>query len=229
MPHPHFRGPHLCPRPSDRPRKNIVAFAILTLLTAISLAGCATQQSGQKPSKFVLSNDWVAISVSESDLTLPEELHLPANSLHRRSGKASEIEDLYLFEGGAGVEGYILTSRVSDSSFPDEIMLEMRQARLFHSYARQQPETAQYEWQFETISFFPRTHPHSVGHYATVPSKNGQVQCFFARLGTLLDRESINSLPPGAIDTVVKAALCGKRIDEAELVAALQHIDIAPR
>ncbi len=212
----------------QRVRGSILS-ATAALVAAVVIAACTAQPDGVQPKAVVLSEEWSAIPVSQADLALPKDLPIAVSSLHRRRAPETGIEDLYFFDDTQGVEGYILTSRIPDGSFPEETMLEMRQARLFHYYVRQQPETFQHQLEISKVSFFRKSHLHFVGHYTAAPSGNGQEQCFFARLGTLLDEDKIGRLPPAAIDTVVKGALCGTRIDEKGLVAALQNISLPTR
>jgi len=199
---------------------NKVLSTALALLTASLLFACAPDS--ERPTVYLLSNEWEEISLVEADLTLFEELPVSASSLHRRGERKSEIEDFFVFSGSAGIEGYVMTSRRPGRSFPEETMLGMRQARLFHAYARQQPETLEHRLKIGIVYGFPKDHPHTVGHYTTALNGTGPGTCFLARIGLLLADDGAG-LPPAAIDTIVQVALCGDQVEAEQLVTALRE------
>jgi hypothetical protein len=202
------------------------AFRMLGLFAAVSLSACASSRSGGG-AEDLPAREWQEIPVAQADLNLPEQLPLAISSMHRRSDTKFIVEDFYRFDGSEGIEGYILTVRNPGASLPEGTMLEMRQARLFHAYARQQPETRQHSLKIGIVHGIPKIDSHNVGHYTTAPYSNGKGSCFFARIGFLLSDADRSALPPGAIDTLVQVMLCGDRVDEQQLVAALQKTAIA--
>lgn len=160
---------------------------------------------------------------------MPKEIPLAFASLHRRSDTKFIVQDFYFLNGREGVEGYLLSIRNPGGSLPEDTMLEMRQARLFHAYARKQPETRQRGLEIGIVHGFPKDDPHTVGHYTVASHADGKESCFFARIGLLLSDGDRSELPPGAIDTLVQAMLCGDQVNERPLVAALQKTAIAER
>ncbi|WP_420345799.1 hypothetical protein [Pelagibius sp.] len=203
----------------------ISAFFVL-----ISIAACSgVQNSAGTGTSIELPGRWDPIASADADLTLAKTLPVDAASFHRRTDVPQQIEDYYSYDGSEGVRGHIVTMRVPGGVLSEDIMLEMRQARLFDALIKGRPEATQYQLKIGTISYFRRDHPHTVGHYATAPSGNSQQQCFFARIGKLLVEDNKDSSYPGAIDTLVNAVLCGNRVDEGSLVAALSTMDVARR
>ncbi len=203
---------------------------ISAIFLLISIAACSGVRDGAGTRTSIeLPGRWDPITSADADLTLAKTLPIDAASFHRRTDIPQQIEDYYSYDGSEGIRGYVVTMRIPDGALSEDIMLEMRQARLFDALIRDQPEATQYQLQIGTISFFRRDHPHTVGHYATAPSGNGQQQCFFARIGKLLVEDNKDGSYPGAIDTLVKAVLCGRRVDEGSLVAALNTMDVAQR
>jgi hypothetical protein len=198
----------------------------LGVLAAISISACASSSDSNGPEAHFYG-EWEEIPVSKADLNLKEAMPLVVGSLHRRSDTNFLVENFYLFTDNNGVEGYIRTIRNPGGSLPEKAMLEMRQARLFHAYARQQPEARQHSLDIGIIRGFPKRDAHTVGHYTTAPYPDATGSCFFAQIGFLLSDGDRSELPPGAIDTLVQATLCGDRVDEQQLVAALQKTAIA--
>lgn len=211
---------------AGRRLRGSVAAIVLTLLAAASLAACAAPH-GKGGAESLPFGEWQEIDIAQEDLTLTAELPLTIASLYRRSDTKFAVQDYYRLDGRDGVEGYILTLRNPGASLPDSMMLEMRQARLFHAYARRQPETRAHGLDINLVHYFPKRNAHTVGHYTTAPYPDRKGSCFFARIGFLLSGSDPGELPPGAIDTYIQAMLCGDPIDEAQLVAALEKTQIS--
>ena len=211
---------------ADRRLCDKAAAIVLGLLAAASLVACASpHDSGGAES--LPPGEWQEIPAAQADLNLAQSLPVKADAIYRRVDATQQVEDYYGFYGGAGIEGYVVTTRVPHGSLAEKTMLEMRQIRLLYYLVRDHPVTSQRQLEIGLFHGLKKDSPHTVGDYGTAESRNGQGQCFFGRLGKLLEQENKNGSYPGAIDTAVFAVLCGDDVNEDRLVVALEEAALA--